>query len=163
MTSAWIWLSGTARTFATEAAISASVILPNTAAACLLTFGSRRDASSVTSWPNGFFAPWARYSSEPPTSTRNAFPSGPICRLSLDSPITSQFANQASTAKPECVPLAPASLDAVPAFRPSFNFDATPILSPCLRSDEHTSELQSLMRHSYAAFCLQKKKQVHKL
>src|SRR3546814_1671101 len=25
------------------------------------------------------------------------------------------------------------------------------------RSEEHTSELQSLMRHSYAAFCLQKK------
>src|SRR3546814_4160372 len=27
------------------------------------------------------------------------------------------------------------------------------------RSEEHTSELQSLMRHSYAAFCLQKKKE----
>src|SRR3546814_6997703 len=27
------------------------------------------------------------------------------------------------------------------------------------RSEEHTSELQSLMRHSYAVFCLQKKKQ----
>src|SRR3546814_8521302 len=26
------------------------------------------------------------------------------------------------------------------------------------RSDEHTSELQSLMRHSYAVFCLKKKK-----
>src|SRR3546814_9942853 len=26
-----------------------------------------------------------------------------------------------------------------------------------LRSEEHTSELQSLMRHSYAVFCLQKK------
>src|SRR3546814_6568776 len=25
------------------------------------------------------------------------------------------------------------------------------------RSEEHTSELQSLMRHSYAVFCLQKK------
>src|SRR3546814_8451540 len=30
-----------------------------------------------------------------------------------------------------------------------------------LRSEEHTSELQSLMRISYAVFCL-KKKQVHK-
>src|SRR3546814_3153553 len=28
-----------------------------------------------------------------------------------------------------------------------------------LRSEEHTSELQSLMRISYAVFCLQKKKQ----
>src|SRR3546814_5839246 len=27
-----------------------------------------------------------------------------------------------------------------------------------IRSEEHTSELQSLMRHSYAAFCLKKKK-----
>src|SRR3546814_2418775 len=30
------------------------------------------------------------------------------------------------------------------------------------RSEEHTSELQSLMRISYAVFCLQKKKYKHK-
>src|SRR3546814_6236456 len=30
--------------------------------------------------------------------------------------------------------------------------------SPGLRSEEHTSELQSLMRISYAVFCLKKKK-----
>src|SRR3546814_3730247 len=30
--------------------------------------------------------------------------------------------------------------------------------SPCRRSEEHTSELQSLMRISYAVFCLKKKK-----
>src|SRR3546814_8487757 len=30
------------------------------------------------------------------------------------------------------------------------------------RSEEHTSELQSLMRISYAVFCLKKKKQIHK-
>src|SRR3546814_6766118 len=29
---------------------------------------------------------------------------------------------------------------------------------PCTRSEEHTSELQSLMRISYAVFCLKKKK-----
>src|SRR3546814_8623197 len=29
------------------------------------------------------------------------------------------------------------------------------------RSEEHTSELQSLMRISYAVFCLQKKKKIH--
>src|SRR3546814_2098142 len=29
----------------------------------------------------------------------------------------------------------------------------------CVRSEEHTSELQSLMRISYAVFCLKKKKQ----
>src|SRR3546814_6939228 len=32
-------------------------------------------------------------------------------------------------------------------------------LSPVDRSEEHTSELQSLMRTSYAVFCLNKKKQ----
>src|SRR3546814_1641136 len=32
-----------------------------------------------------------------------------------------------------------------------------------LRSEEHTSELQSLMRISYAVFCLKKKKQKRKI
>src|SRR3546814_10596719 len=32
-----------------------------------------------------------------------------------------------------------------------------------LRSEEHTSELQSLMRISYAVFCLKKKKQHNKI
>src|SRR3546814_5182516 len=31
----------------------------------------------------------------------------------------------------------------------------------CLRSEEHTSELQSLMRTSYAVFCLKKKTKKH--
>src|SRR3546814_4376773 len=34
-----------------------------------------------------------------------------------------------------------------------------PWLAPSVRSEEHTSELQSLMRISYAVFCLKKKKQ----
>src|SRR3546814_2583395 len=43
---------------------------------------------------------------------------------------------------------------------------ARPELKPvrrrhALRSEEHTSELQSLMRISYAVFCLEKKKQNH--
>src|SRR3546814_5888957 len=33
-----------------------------------------------------------------------------------------------------------------------------PVPAPQRRSEEHTSELQSLMRISYAAFCLKKKK-----
>src|SRR3546814_10483177 len=33
--------------------------------------------------------------------------------------------------------------------------------SRCCRSEEHTSELQSLMRISYAVFCLKKKKNIH--
>src|SRR3546814_8198116 len=36
-------------------------------------------------------------------------------------------------------------------------------LSPMGRSEEHTSELQSLMRNSYAVFCLKKKKRTIKL
>src|SRR3546814_10539512 len=32
---------------------------------------------------------------------------------------------------------------------------------PAARSEEHTSELQSLMRISYAVFCLKKKKKKH--
>src|SRR3546814_6478712 len=32
------------------------------------------------------------------------------------------------------------------------------LLLACVRSEEHTSELQSLMRISYAVFCLKKKK-----
>src|SRR3546814_2740707 len=32
---------------------------------------------------------------------------------------------------------------------------------PRIRSEEHTSELQSLMRHTYAVFCL-KKKNIHR-
>src|SRR3546814_8794934 len=34
--------------------------------------------------------------------------------------------------------------------------------TPASRSEEHTSELQSLMRISYAGFCLKKKKQHYK-
>src|SRR3546814_2402425 len=34
-------------------------------------------------------------------------------------------------------------------------------LQGCNRSEEHTSELQSLMRTSYAVFCLKKKEKTH--
>src|SRR3546814_4881127 len=44
--------------------------------------------------------------------------------------------------------------------------DATPIWLSSVRNDsarseEHTSELQSLMRTSYAVFCLKKKREYH--
>src|SRR3546814_1346575 len=35
---------------------------------------------------------------------------------------------------------------------------SAPCMAPKARSEEHTSELQSLMRISYAVFCLKKKK-----
>src|SRR3546814_6612977 len=40
---------------------------------------------------------------------------------------------------------------------PSFA-EAVPLTPHSMRSEEHTSELQSLMRISYAVFCLKKKK-----
>src|SRR3546814_2852157 len=39
--------------------------------------------------------------------------------------------------------------------------DLRQCIRACLRSEEHTSELQSLMRISYAVFCLKKKKRRH--
>src|SRR3546814_10826126 len=45
-------------------------------------------------------------------------------------------------------------------FRPALILSNTPLSAFVeWRSEEHTSELQSLMRSSYAVFCLQKKKE----
>src|SRR3546814_4517588 len=41
------------------------------------------------------------------------------------------------------------------------NFNISSSCSMIRRSEEHTSELQSLMRISYAVFCLKKKKNIH--
>src|SRR3546814_15760615 len=43
----------------------------------------------------------------------------------------------------------------------TFHFDGFSA-APILRSEEHTSELQSLMRISYAVFCLKKKIHINK-
>src|SRR3546814_2285879 len=40
----------------------------------------------------------------------------------------------------------------------AWTFEGTPAWQDEFRSEEHTSELQSLMRISYAVFCLKKKK-----
>src|SRR3546814_9834891 len=46
-----------------------------------------------------------------------------------------------------------------PRFDPPLQPREVAVLAPDIdRSEEHTSELQSLMRISYAAFCLKKKK-----
>src|SRR3546814_9620286 len=49
---------------------------------------------------------------------------------------------------------------AVPLVQPGGHLDDTAVRRhrPGARSEEHTSELQSLMRISYAVFCLKKKK-----
>src|SRR3546814_2946426 len=49
-------------------------------------------------------------------------------------------------------------------YKPPMQYVLTVIGDPRsrpLRSEEHTSELQSLMRISYAVFCLKKKKKKH--
>src|SRR3546814_5580617 len=40
---------------------------------------------------------------------------------------------------------------------PCCSYSRLPVTDPRRRSEEHTSELQSLMRISYAVFCLKKK------
>src|SRR3546814_10000928 len=45
------------------------------------------------------------------------------------------------------------------AARATLQLKGSSKLEPFSRSEEHTSELQSLMRNSYAVFCLKKKKQ----
>src|SRR3546814_19355223 len=68
----------------------------------------------------------------PPRSTRTdtLFPYTTLFRSSLNSTISGI----------DCTPISP----------------GTPVFS-MMRSEEHTSELQSLMRISYAVFCLKKK------
>src|SRR3546814_7637541 len=70
-------------------------------------------------------------------------------------PIASALAWPQRMATP-CAPLDLASIARL-------DFEATdearfPATALCRRSEEHTSELQSLMRISYAVFCLKKKK-----
>src|SRR3546814_4987385 len=44
---------------------------------------------------------------------------------------------------------------------PPLSIQGSSNMSFAIRSEEHTSELQSLMRTSYAVFCLKKKKTIH--
>src|SRR3546814_6052615 len=55
---------------------------------------------------------------------------------------------------------APASMPGSPTVRVS-SLDHDMGITSLPRSEEHTSELQSLMRISYAVFCLQKKTTIH--
>src|SRR3546814_1635824 len=56
----------------------------------------------------------------------------------------------------------PEPLDALlPGWRDNPPPICVPVTGDEFRSEEHTSELQSLMRISYAAFCLKKKKHIH--
>src|SRR3546814_10581833 len=46
--------------------------------------------------------------------------------------------------------------EGLPGMSDSTRLANSPLPGACLRSEEHTSELKSLMRISYAVFCLQK-------
>src|SRR3546814_974346 len=93
----------------------------------------------------------------PPRSTRTdtLFPSAPLFRslrrgVARDRALVAQAAGDAV----ECVLRHPAHVDVL-APRAGFDLGDARVLRA--RSEEHTSELQSLMRISYAVFCLTKK------
>src|SRR3546814_2124165 len=92
--------------------------------------------------------------------SRKSFPkkgksSPPNCRSTSRSSPTLAILNANSTS----VVLAP-SMYAAPRRKPSARQQISPVpIGHLTRSEEHTSELQSLMRISYAVFCLKKKKQ----
>src|SRR3546814_6256333 len=80
------------------------------------------------------------------------------------------MAGPSRAAPPMPDPFDPAEFDAPPPADPGADYrvlldamrqagaDGIAQQSAALRSEEHTSELQSLMRTSYAVFCLEKKK-----
>src|SRR3546814_1477676 len=91
----------------------------------------------------------------PPRSTRTdtLFPYTTLFRSigwykGVQAPLSGVITNAAA-----CNPSIPATLQ--PPISPDGDCD------PGNRSEEHTSELQSLMRISYAVFCLKKKKYKH--
>src|SRR3546814_7547826 len=60
-------------------------------------------------------------------------------------------------------PTMPSSMNCDGSFGISLDYTSSLLESRAMssrRSEEHTSELQSLMRISYAVFCLKKKKQI---
>src|SRR3546814_4251441 len=59
-----------------------------------------------------------------------------------------------------CSPDAPAWRRAFVALQETARIVFTAVIDGHIRSEEHTSELQSLMRNSYAVFCFKKKKSI---
>src|SRR3546814_8163783 len=92
----------------------------------------------------------------PPRSTRTdtLFPYTTLFRSGRDStPAGHLIASLSNTAHNGRTPCANATGLAV-------CMAAKNLLAPATRSEEHTSELQSLMRNSYAVFCLKKKTKI---
>src|SRR3546814_2774381 len=92
---------------------------------------------------------------EPPLTEIAVF-----CRRGL-TPVESAPSSRARTSEPDMGCSSPDRLklcsEAIASAAAS-SFSSAPGLFSAGRSEEHTSELQSLMRISYAVFCLKKKK-----
>src|SRR3546814_1491373 len=58
----------------------------------------------------------------------------------------------------DCIDICRTSADFMRRSSPMHTLTCAACAEICERSEEHTSELQSLMRISYAVFCLKKKK-----
>src|SRR3546814_6717381 len=78
----------------------------------------------------------------------------PIC-ASLSTTSGSGYLVATSTVKSSTLRISPTEVKLLPTFEP-----LPRARSKENRSEEHTSELQSLMRISYAVFCLKKKKNI---
>src|SRR3546814_3009748 len=99
----------------------------------------------------------------PPRCTRTdtLFPYTPLFRsdraaVPLDDPLR-DGEPQAGPARVQTLSVI-AAVEAIERAARHLGADAYPLVVDGQRSEEHTSELQSLMRISYAVFCLKKKK-----
>src|SRR3546814_9677813 len=89
--------------------------------------------------------------------------------FSSDSDLVHGAGEGGSLQRPDCRPAAASSSatacaaasQSLPVSWPRSQRVTTSLASSAWRSEGHTSELQSLMRISYAVFCLKKKKQQH--
>src|SRR3546814_1131269 len=98
----------------------------------------------------------------PPTATSLLLKANPALATSLLMKVVPQTAAKALTVKNAAAIKAAAPKRARHAATAQARVTA-PLTPAAPRSEEHTSELQSLMRISYAVFCLQKKTTQSKL
>src|SRR3546814_5515455 len=91
----------------------------------------------------------------PPRSTRTdtLFPYTTLFRSNRSNPCPRVECGNARSAGPDSLGKRPLWIE----FQLKLPVEAAPLEQRIVRSEEHTSELQSLMRISYAAFCLKKK------
>src|SRR3546814_5660852 len=98
-----------------------------------------------------------------PVSTRIRYPSA----STIIDALVLRFLGFSGSHTPQSLPIRGTPDDVPQPSSRTFISLSAPETAPCrtagrssLRSEEHTSELQSLMRISYAVFCLKKKKQI---